>query len=233
MTSIHTAIITGASQGLGLELAKALAAKGVQHLILNARNAARLNDAAQLLRDIAPDSQITPIAGAIEAPSTHQHILNACITTQVDLLVNNASTLGQTPRPALLDYEINELQRTFQVNVLAPLALLQCLRDRLSKHATIINISSDAGREAYPQWGGYGASKAALDHLSRTLGEEHPDWFVYAIDPGDMNTQMHQDAFPGEDITDRATPASRVPGILRLLQGEHPSGLYSASQFLS
>ena len=156
-----------------------------------------------------------------------------CATERVDLLINNASTLGQTPRPALLDYDLDALRETFQINVLAPLALLQCLRDHLSGEATIINISSDAGRQAYPQWGGYGASKAALDHLSRTLGEEHPNWHIYAVDPGDMNTQMHQDAFPGEDITDRADPASRVPGILHLLQAAQPSGLYSASQFLS
>jgi NAD(P)-dependent dehydrogenase (short-subunit alcohol dehydrogenase family) len=116
----------------------------------------------------------------------------------------------------------------YRVNVIAPLALAQLVLPRLAAGGAIVNVTSDASVEAYPGWGGYGSSKAALDQQSATLAAEHPDLRIYAVDPGDMNTQMHQDAFPGEDISDRPPPSESVPGLLALIDGTLPSGRYQA-----
>jgi NAD(P)-dependent dehydrogenase (short-subunit alcohol dehydrogenase family) len=147
----------------------------------------------------------------------------------VDLLVNNASELGPSPLPALAELPIDAFARVLHVNVVAPLALIQrALPSLVARRGRIINVSSDAAVEAYPGWGGYGSSKAALEQLSNVLGAEQPELRVYRVDPGDMRTDMHQAAFPGEDITDRPLPEASVPGLLALIEGELPSGRYEA-----
>lgn len=148
----------------------------------------------------------------------------------VDLLVNNASLLGPSPQPPLADYPLSDFERVYAVNVVAPLVLCQLVLPRLVERAgCVVNVSSDAAVEAYEGWGGYGSSKAALDQLTAVLGVEQPALHVYAFDPGDMNTDMHQQAFPGEDISDRASPESVVPALLELVTGSLPSGRYRAS----
>jgi NAD(P)-dependent dehydrogenase (short-subunit alcohol dehydrogenase family) len=151
-------------------------------------------------------------------------------TVEVDLVVNNASLLGPSPQPPLAAYPLDELRRVYEVNVLGPLALLQLALPRLREGAAILDITSDAGVEAYEGWGGYGSSKAALEHMTAILAAEHPGLRVYWVDPGDMRTQMHQDAFPGEDISDRPPPEDSVPGLLALIEGSLPSGRYRASE---
>jgi NAD(P)-dependent dehydrogenase (short-subunit alcohol dehydrogenase family) len=150
----------------------------------------------------------------------------------LDLLVNNASTLGATPLPELADYPLQVLRAAYEVNVIAPLALIQAALPllRRSPDPRIINVSSDASVEAYEGWGGYGSSKAALDHLSAVLAVEEPDVRVWAFDPGDMATQMQQDAFPGEDVSDRAHPSEVVPLLMELIDGKRASGRYRAAE---
>jgi NAD(P)-dependent dehydrogenase (short-subunit alcohol dehydrogenase family) len=151
---------------------------------------------------------------------------------RLDLLVNNASTLGETPLPRLATADPAEFDHAWQVNVLAPLGLIQLLLPVLRRSAgTVLNVSSDAAVADYEGWGIYGATKAALDHLTRTLAAEEPGLRWYSFDPGDMRTEMHQAAFPGEDISDRPEPASVVPRLLRLLDSKPASGRYQASQF--
>jgi NAD(P)-dependent dehydrogenase (short-subunit alcohol dehydrogenase family) len=207
-----TAVITGASRGLGLALARALAGEGWT-LVLDARDGAALQAAA-------PAGAVL-VVGDVADPAHRQQLL-AAVGGPLDLLVNNASDLGPSPLPALLDYPLDALRRVFEVDVLAPLALVQLLAPR-----TVVNVSSDAAVEAYEGWGGYGAAKAALDHLTAVLAVEQPTVRVVAFDPGDMRTQMHQDAFPGEDISDRPLPETVVPALLRAL--DLPSGRYRAS----
>ena len=151
---------------------------------------------------------------------------------ELDLLVNNASSLGPTPLPPLRSYPLEELRRLYEVNVVAPLALAQLALPWLRPGARVVNISSDAAVEPYESWGGYGSSKAALAQLSAVLGAEQPELRVYAVDPGDMRTQMQQDAFPGEDISDRPPPEASVPGLLELIEGELPSGAYRARELV-
>ena len=146
----------------------------------------------------------------------------------IDALVNNASVLGPSPQPSLLAYPLDTLEQVYRTNVVAPLALIQELRHTLKPGERIVNISSDAGVEPYAGWGGYGSSKAALEHLSAILAAENPAWRVYWVDPGDMRTQMQQEAYPGEDISDRPLPETSVPGLLALLDGDLPSGRYKA-----
>jgi len=148
----------------------------------------------------------------------------------VDAIVNNAGILGPSPQPELLDYPLEVLEQVYRANVIAPLGLIQAARGDLRPGARIVNITSDAGVEAYPGWGGYGSSKAALEQLSAILAAEVADLRVYWVDPGDMRTQMHQDAFPGEDISDRPLPEASVPGLVELLEGDHPSGRYRARE---
>jgi NAD(P)-dependent dehydrogenase (short-subunit alcohol dehydrogenase family) len=215
------AIITGASRGLGLALARTLAADGWR-LTIDARTAGELERAA---RELGRSTEVVALAGDVADPAHRQALVTAA-GDPIDLLVNNASLLGPSPQPPLATYPLDVLERVYAVNVLAPLALTQLVLPRATRDATIINISSDAAVEAYPGWGGYGSAKAALDHVSATLAAEHPDIHVYAADPGDMRTRMHQEAFPGEDISDRPLPESAVPGLLALVRGEHPSGRY-------
>jgi NAD(P)-dependent dehydrogenase (short-subunit alcohol dehydrogenase family) len=221
------AIITGASRGLGFELAKALAERGWR-LVVDARGADALEAAAGELRGAG---EVIALPGDV-ADERHRRDLVAAAGERIDLLVNNASVLGPSPQPALADYPLPELERVYQVNVLAPLALAQLTLPHLTDGAAILNITSDAGAEAYEGWGGYGSSKAALEQLSAILAAEHPDVRIYVVDPGDMRTQMHQEAFPGEDISDRPPPSGSVPGLLTLIEGELPSGRYRAADLV-
>jgi NAD(P)-dependent dehydrogenase (short-subunit alcohol dehydrogenase family) len=219
-----TAIVTGASRGLGLALSRALAERGWR-LVIDAREAGPLEAAAALL----PGA--TPIPGDVADPS-HRRALVEAAGGRIDLLVNNASLLGPSPQPALADYPLDVLEQVYRVNVLAPLALIQLALPVLGDDARIVNVTSDAAVEPYEGWGGYGSSKAALEQLTAILAAEHPQRRIYAVDPGDMNTRMHQEAFPGEDISDRSAPEERVPGLLALIEGELPSGRYSAGALL-
>jgi NAD(P)-dependent dehydrogenase (short-subunit alcohol dehydrogenase family) len=221
---VPTTLITGASRGFGRALARELSSLG-WHLVLDARNGDELDLVARELPDAVA------VSGDITDP-LHREALTAAVEVfgGLDVLVNNASDLGATPLPALADYPLAALRRVFETNVVAPLGLLQLLLHALNTNqGTIVNISSDAAVEAYEGWGGYGSSKAALDHVSRVLAAERPQLRVYAFDPGDMRTQMHQDAFPGEDISDRPDPESVVPALLRLLNDRPPSGRYRAA----
>jgi NAD(P)-dependent dehydrogenase (short-subunit alcohol dehydrogenase family) len=220
-----TALITGASRGLGLALARALAAQGWQ-LVLDARGAEALEVARA---ELAGLTAVIALAGDVSDEAHRDRLVEAVRGFGgLDALINNASTLGVSPRPNLLDYPLDELETTFRVNVMAPLALLQAVSADLKPGARIVNVTSDAAVEAYAGWGGYGASKAALEQLTGILAAEQPSWRVYWVDPGDMRTQMQQDAFPGEDISDRPAPEESVPGFLALLTGDLPSGRYQA-----
>ena len=215
-----TAIVTGASRGLGLALARALADRGWR-LIVDARGGGALTRAW-------PDGLgVVALAGDI-TERYHREALVAAAGGQIELLVNNASVLGPSPQPALADYPLAELRRVYEANTLAPLALVQAALPHLTSDARIINVTSDAAVEPYEGWGGYGSSKAALDQLTAILGAEHPELRVYSVDPGDMRTQLHQEAFPGEDISDRSPPEISVPGLLALVEGDLPSGRYQA-----
>ncbi len=181
-------------------------------------------------RSSAPSRTSTassPCAGDIADPEHRSRLVEAA-GGPIDLLVNNASVLGTTPLPPLAEYPLDDLRQAYEVNVLAPLALVQLALPHLAAGARIVNLTSDAAVEAYETWGGYGSSKAALAQLTAVLGVEHPGLRVYAVDPGDMRTQMQQDAFPGEDISDRPPPEESVPGLLALIEGDAPSGLYRA-----
>jgi NAD(P)-dependent dehydrogenase (short-subunit alcohol dehydrogenase family) len=215
-------IVTGASRGLGLALARALVERGWR-VVVDARDASAL----KLAWPDAPSDVL--IAGDVADPE-HRGRLVGAAGEPIDLLVNNASALGPTPLPMLADYPLEELRRVYEVNVLAPLALAQLVLPRLADGARIVNITSDAAVEPYETWGGYGSSKAALAQLTAILSAENPQLRVYAVDPGDMRTQMQQDAFPGEDISDRPPPEESVPGLLELIEGQLPSGSYRARE---
>ena len=219
------AIITGASRGLGLELARALAQRGWA-LIIDARGTTELERVA---RELGSITEVVAIPGDV-ADDWHRGALVEAAGDEIDLLVNNASVLGPSPQPALARYPLDELERVYRVNVLAPVALAQLAVPRLPDGACIINVTSDAAVEPYEGWGGYGSSKAALEQVSAILAAEQPGLRVYAVDPGDMRTQMHQEAFPGEDISDRPPPEDSVPGLLALIEGSLPSGRYRAKE---
>jgi NAD(P)-dependent dehydrogenase (short-subunit alcohol dehydrogenase family) len=223
---MSVAVITGASQGLGLALATHLAATGWS-LVVDARDEARLESATEGL----PGGPHVAVPGDV-TDSWHRGALAATAAELggVDLLVNNASTLGASPLPTLADLEPATYARILDVNVVAPLALTALLLPQLrERRGRVINITSDASVEAYATWGGYGSAKAALDHATRVLGAEEPDIRVYAVDPGDLRTAMHQAAFPGEDIGDRPDPATVVPRLLRLVTGDLPGGRHRAA----
>jgi NAD(P)-dependent dehydrogenase (short-subunit alcohol dehydrogenase family) len=221
----QSALITGASRGLGLALARALAGNGWK-LILDGRGREALEHTQGELSRL---TQVIAIPGDISDPA-HRNELAAAARQLggLDALVNNAGILGPSPQPALLAYPLNVLEEVYRVNVVAQLGVIQAVREAFKTGVRILNITSDAGVEAYPGWGGYGSAKAALEHLSAILAEENPEWKIYWVDPGDMRTQMQQDAYPGEDISDRPLPESSVPGLLRLLEGDLPSNRYQA-----
>ena len=230
-STAKTALITGASRGLGLALAQALAQQGWR-LIINARGQEALTQARQ---EVEKWTTVTAVSGDISQKAHRQALAVAARAAGgLDLVINNAGMLGPSPQPALLDYPLDTLETVFRVNVVAQLGVLQAVAGSLKPAARIINISSDAAVEPYAGWGGYGASKAAFEQLSAVLAvelaEQLPDVRLYWVDPGDMRTQMHQDAFPGEDISDRPLPESSVPGILALLHDDLPNGRYQSQK---
>jgi NAD(P)-dependent dehydrogenase (short-subunit alcohol dehydrogenase family) len=199
------------------------------NLIIDARGTQALEAAQAELSDLAESNKIIAISGDVTDASHRSKLADAARELGgLDLVVNNASILGPSPQPVLLEYPLDMLERVYRTNVVAPLALLQAVQRELRPEACIINITSDAGVEAYEGWGGYGSSKAALEQLSNIFAAENPSWRVYWVDPGDMNTAMQQEAFPGEDVSDRPLPEVSVPGFLTLIKGTHPSGRYAA-----
>jgi NAD(P)-dependent dehydrogenase (short-subunit alcohol dehydrogenase family) len=223
---MRTAIVTGASRGLGLALARALAERGWR-LVIDARGAAALDAAREELEAAA--TPVVAVPGDI-ADEAHRRELVAAAGESIDLVVNNASLLGPSPLPPVAELTPSDLEEILRANVIGPLGLIRLALPRMREGGRIVNVTSDAAVEPYEGWGGYGASKAALDQLTRILAAERPDLRVYAVDPGDMRTRMHQAAFPGEDISDRPPPEESVPGLLALIEGELPSGRYAARE---
>jgi NAD(P)-dependent dehydrogenase (short-subunit alcohol dehydrogenase family) len=224
---MQTAIITGGSRGLGLALARALAQRDWR-LVLDARGG---DDLARVAQELGRQTQVEAIAGDI-TDEWHRGVLIDAAGKRIDLVVNNASALGPSPQPELDAYPLDVLEHVYRVNVFAPLALIQLALPLIPAGGRIINISSDAALEPYDGWGGYGSSKAALEQLTAILAAEQQELRVYAVDPGDMRTQMQQEAFPDEDISDRPPPEDSVPGLLELIQGELPSGRYRARELV-
>jgi NAD(P)-dependent dehydrogenase (short-subunit alcohol dehydrogenase family) len=223
--SSRTALITGASRGLGLALARRLAAEGWT-LIIDARGTEALEATRAELAEL---TRVVAITGDVTDEQHRRALARAAHEAGgLDTLVNNASILGPSPQPELLDYPLDVLEEVYRTNAVAPLALVQAVGKDLKPGARILNVTSDAGVEPYPGWGGYGSSKAALEHLSAILAAEKPSLRIYRVDPGDMQTQMHREAFPGEDISNRPLPEESVPGLLELLTGDLPSGRYEA-----
>jgi NAD(P)-dependent dehydrogenase (short-subunit alcohol dehydrogenase family) len=220
--------VTGASRGLGLALARVLATRG-WGLVIDARGAEALGAARA---ELATSTNVVSVAGDIaDEPHREQLVQAARDLGRLDAIVNNASLLGPSPLPGLARYPLDALRQVYEANVFGPLRLVQLALPLLAASGgRIVNVTSDAGVEGYEGWGGYGSSKAALEQISHVLAAEHPDLRVYWVDPGDMNTQMNQDAYPGEDISDRAPPEASVPGLVMLLEGDLPSGRYRTSQ---
>jgi NAD(P)-dependent dehydrogenase (short-subunit alcohol dehydrogenase family) len=220
-----TALITGASRGLGLALARALADEGWT-LIIDARGEDALED---VRAELSERTGVIAIPGDVSDAGHRTALANAAREAGgLDALVNNASILGPSPQPALLDYPLDVLEEVYRTNTISPLALVQTLKNELKQAARVINVTSDAAVEPYEGWGGYGSSKAALEQLSNILAAENPNLRVYRVDPGDMRTRMQQEAFPDEDISDRPLPEESVPGLLDLITGDLPSGRYEA-----
>lgn len=221
---MRVALITGGSRGLGLALARALAERDWQ-LVIDGRDAEALRLAAE---ELSATTIVRAISGDV-ADEDHRRALMAAVSElgRLDLLVNNASVLGPSPQPELAAYLLDALRRVFEVNTFAPLALIQLALTTLrASHGRIVNVTSDAAVEAYPGWGGYGSSKAALERITRVLIEECPELRIYLADPGDLRTQMHQEAFPGQDISDRPLPEVAIPGFMVLVEGDAPTGRY-------
>ena len=218
------AVVTGASRGLGRAFAAELVGRGWT-VVVDARDPGRLTEAVAAMP--APEA-VTTIPGDVADPAHRARLAEAVEALGgLDLLVNNASVLGPSPQPRLVDYPLDALTRVYAVNAVAPLALVQRLLPALERRSgRIVDVSSDAAVEAYEGWGGYGSAKAALDQLTAVLAVELPHLRVYGFDPGDMATDLHQQAYPGEDISDRPSPESVVPALLRLVDGDLPSGRY-------
>ncbi|TQM31255.1 SDR family NAD(P)-dependent oxidoreductase [Nocardia bhagyanarayanae] len=226
MTHRPTALVTGASAGLGRALSRVLAGRGWR-VIGTARRGDRLDEVRAEL-----GAAFVAVPGDVTDPAHRARLAEiAAGAAPIDLVVNNASRLGPSPQPRLADYPLDELEAVYRTNVIAPLAILQAVLPMLDLGGVVVDISSDAAVEPYPGWGGYGSAKAALDQLTAILAAEHPELAVYSFDPGDMRTEMHQAAFPGEDISDRPEPESVVPALLRLLDERPKNGRYTAADF--
>lgn len=220
-----TALITGASRGLGRALARQLARAGWD-LIIDARDERPLLAVAD---ELAQHTTVHAIVGDVGAEEHRAALVKAAADIGgLDAVVHNASVLGPSPQPPLVDYPLDTLRHVYEVNVFAPLRLTQMLDPHLRDGARMVAVTSDAAVEDYAGWGGYGSSKAALEHAFAILAAERPDLRVHRVDPGDMRTRMHAEAFPDEDISDRPPPEVSVPGLVALLTGEHPSGRYRA-----
>jgi len=230
MKELKTAVITGGSRGLGLALARGLAEDGYA-LVLDARDEAALRAAAAGLPD---GTTVTTVPGDVADPAHRAALrLAAGRLGGPDLLINNAGTLGASPLPPIAGYPIDELRAAFEVNVLAPVALTQLLLPDLRRRGgAVLSVTSDAAVEAYAGWGGYGAAKAALEQASNVLAAEETTVRIWWVDPGDLRTRMHQEAFPGEDITGRQLPAAVVPAFKRLISERMPSGRYRAADLM-
>jgi NAD(P)-dependent dehydrogenase (short-subunit alcohol dehydrogenase family) len=228
------AIVTGGSTGLGAALSAGLVENGWS-LVIDARHEQALTATGRRLRGLLrPGAELLTVAGDVTDPAHRAGLISSADTLGgLDLLVNNASSLGPSPLPALADYPLEALRSVLEVNLVAPLALVQLARPLLQRapRPRVLNITSDASVEPYAGWGGYGSSKAALDHLGAILATEEPTMCVWTVDPGDLRTDMHQAAFPGEDISDRPLPESVVPALLALIDGDRPSGRYRAAEF--
>ncbi|HJU82473.1 MAG TPA: SDR family oxidoreductase [Acidimicrobiia bacterium] len=223
-SQVRVAIITGASRGLGLALARRLA-HDAYRLVIDARG---LEDLEQTGAELAELTEVVAVPGDV-SDADHRRRLVEAADGQLNLLVNNASILGPSPQPDLADYPLDILERVYRTNVIAPLGMIQLALPLLRQsRGTVINITSDAALEAYEGWGGYGSSKAGLEQMSRILAAEESQVRVYWVDPGDMNTRMHQEAYPGEDISDRPPPEASVPGLMNLIESDRPSGRYAA-----
>jgi len=224
MTHTSTALITGASRGLGLALALRLVADGWR-VVVDARTA---DDLAASYSGFDP-AQVVAVAGDV-ASEEHRLALRRVVAELggIDAVVHNASRLGPSPQPRLDSYPLDAFREVYAVTVFAPPRLTQLLLPHLRPGGRIVYVTSDASVEAYEGWGGYGSSKAALDRIAAVLAAEHPELRIYAVDPGDMNTRMHAEAFPGEDISDRPPPEASVPGLREILTGRLPSGRYQA-----
>ena len=228
--TMKKALITGASRGLGRALAAGLAEAGYA-LVVDARNGEALRAAASDIRAGLPGADVTAVPGDITDPE-HRSVLRAA-AGEIDLLVNNAGTLGAAPLPAMADYPPDELRAAFEANVIAPVALIQLFLPALRERGgAVLNITSDAAVEPYAGWGGYGAAKAALEQASNVLAAEETAIRVWWVDPGDLRTDMHQAAFPGQDISDRPLPESVVPALVRLVSERLPSGRYRAAELV-
>jgi NAD(P)-dependent dehydrogenase (short-subunit alcohol dehydrogenase family) len=223
------ALITGASRGLGRALATGLAAAGYA-VVIDARDPRALRQAADAIRAAHPGADVTALPGDVTDPA-HRAALSAA--GEIDLLINNAGTLGAAPLPALADYPVEQLRAAFEANVIAPIALTQLFLPTLRERGgAIVNVTSDAAVEPYAGWGGYGAVKAAIEQASNVLAAEESAVRVWWVDPGDLRTDMHQAAFPGEDISDRPLPESVVPALVRLVTERLPSGRYRAAELV-
>ncbi|HUG84956.1 MAG TPA: SDR family oxidoreductase [Euzebya sp.] len=224
ITHTPTALVTGASRGLGLALADHLVSLGWRVVTTARRQADLLRSSPPLADGGGPGA--VPIAGDVGDPA-HRAALALAAGPHLDLLVNNASLLGPSPLPSLADVPLHAVEEVLAVNLLAPLGLIQAtLPALLARRGVIVDVSSDAAVGAWPGWGPYGLSKAALDQMTAVLGEEQPQLGVYAVDPGDMRTDMHQAAFPGEDISDRPLPRIVVPAFMELVNARPPSARY-------
>jgi short-subunit dehydrogenase len=228
-TDTPIAVVTGASRGLGYALADALSEAGYR-LVIDARDPVALEAAAASLAS-RHGWRVTAIAGDITIPAHRAELAAAAAELGgASLLINNAGTLGVSPLPALADYPATELLAAFDVNVVAPIALTQLLLPDLRRlGGAVLSVTSDAAVEAYAGWGGYGAAKAALEQACNVLAAEESAVRVWWVDPGDLRTRMHQEAFPGEDISDRPLPDTAAPAFLRLIRERLPSGRYRAA----
>jgi NAD(P)-dependent dehydrogenase (short-subunit alcohol dehydrogenase family) len=236
MSTSPVAVVTGASRGLGYALARALAGHGYS-LVIDARDEGPLRAAAAGLtvhRSPAAGTEVVALQGDIADPAHRGALRRAAADLGgPSLLINNAGTLGASPLPALADYPVPALREAFEVNVIAPIALTQLLLPDLRRASgAVLSVTSDAAVEAYAGWGGYGAAKAALEQACNVLAAEEAAVRVWWVDPGDLRTRMHQEAYPGEDISDRRLPEAVTPGFLRLISERMPSGRYRASELM-
>ena len=235
MKTPQVALITGVSQGLGLQIARLYAQRGMG-LILTARNRVPLERVA---RELAVVTEVVAVPGDVADAAHAERLVSSGINHfgRIDVLVNNASELGPSPMPELASLPLDAFERILEVNVVAPLHLIQRVLPvmRSRDRGLIVNVTSDAAVQAYPTWGGYGASKAALEHLSRILAEELKDTGVrvYVVDPGDMNTAMHRAAEPGVDLSYLPGPEAVAPAFVRLLDCSMPAGRFEAQRLLA